>query len=486
MSYNYQVLLGFWGRVEFPLESYENKYFVKFDAPEALKAYVTGLTLLAANIDMEFTNKAVTTSVPLVGVPGWRVETADGGIPLYHLQWRIVKWECSKSNDKVGQNWCDVDAATGFITMRSVTYDTEDVNALWTCTVEVDLLAIDGIKPIVTRSFTINASWPTAGSSLPTTILQYYQKKTILFDETIRLGVAAHGGHDQQGWGVTYWEIPSVSKKYLRFRGKLNGDGTAKDDSRSVLIQARQQATPPHEPAVVIAHYFPGYATGRFEIEIISDMIQMSDNCIEAAYVGNSLSTAQLYLLSNCGNQWFNNDLNNARDLDAVMVSAVIHNSFSVGYPITGSGDAPTTVTGMDLSHLEYRLVDSNYVPIKLQSPMYLTLKVDAADDPVKDISMWRGKLPKDAPTPEQKAQMELQQAQAQQQEMIQKQKMEGLTDLLARALNRAADQQAETEQVEQAVEPIVQEQPQPEQPMQEMVEQNQAERDSWMAGNFW
>jgi hypothetical protein len=133
-------------------------------------------------------------------------------------------------------------------------------------------------------------------------------------------------------------------------------------------------------------------------LTVITDQIQMEDWSIEAPYVGNSMSTSQLYLLSNCGNQWFNNDLNNTVDLDAVMVSAVIHNSFSVGLPITGSGDAPTMVTGCDLSHLEYRLVDSNYVPIKLQSPMFLTLKVDAAEDPAKDVSMWKGKLPRDAP----------------------------------------------------------------------------------------
>jgi hypothetical protein len=235
----------------------------------------------------------------------------------------------------------------------------------------------------------------------------------------------------------------------------LKDAGTCADDGRSVLVQARQDATLPDEYAEVIAYLYGKTSVGlqKFLIRIVSDQIEMSDWSVEAPYVGNSMSTPQLYLLSNCGNQWFNNDLNNGRDLDAVMVSAVIHNSFSVGYPITGSGDAPTTVTGMDLSHLEYRLVDSNYVPIKLQSPMYLTLKVDAADDPVKDISMWRGKLPKDAPTPEQKAQMELQQAQAQQQEMIHKQKVEGLTDLLTKALTRAADQEAQTEQVEQAAE---------------------------------
>jgi hypothetical protein len=127
--------------------------------------------------------------------------------------------------------------------------------------------------------------------------------------------------------------------------------------------------------------------------------------------------------------------------LDAVMVAAVIHNSFTVGYPISGAGDAPVLVTGCDLSHLEYALVDSNYYPIRLQSPMFLTLKVEAAENPIRDVSVWRGKLPRDAPTPQQKAEMERQKAEAQQKEVAQKQRMDGLTDLLQRALTRVAEE---------------------------------------------
>jgi hypothetical protein len=234
----------------------------------------------------------------------------------------------------------------------------------------------------------------------------------------------------------------------------MTPDGTCPGDGRSVVIQARQQETDPFL-AQVIAHYTYVAADmptqGVFEIEVVSDMIEMNDWSVEAPYVGNSMSTPQLYLLSNCGNQWFNNDLQRPHELDAVMVSAIIHNSFTVGYPISGVGDAPTIVTGCDLSHLEYELVDSNYYPIKLQSPLFLTLKVEAAEDPIRDVSPWKGKLPKDAPTPQQKAQMEAQQAAAQQQAQVQSQRLEGLTDLLSKALRKVAEEpQEQPEQPEE------------------------------------
>jgi hypothetical protein len=113
---------------------------------------------------------------------------------------------------------------------------------------------------------------------------------------------------------------------------------------------------------------------------------------------------------------------------------------------------------------------------------MYLTLKIDAAEDPVKDISQWKGKLPKDAPTPEQKAEMERQQAQAQQEEQAQKQRLDGLTNLLSRALTKVAE---EPPQPVQQPQPQPQPQAEPEQGRLQVIEQQETQ--DWMnSGRFY
>jgi hypothetical protein len=168
---------------------------------------------------------------------------------------------------------------------------------------------------------------------------------------------------------------------------------------------------------------------------------------IEAPYVGNSLSTPQLYLLANNGYQVFKNDLARPNFLESVQVAAVFQNTFSPGMYLSGGSDTPVTMNDMDLANVEYTLVDSNYHPIKLNSPMFITLKVDPVDDPARDISKWVGKLPKDAPTPQQKAQME---EQARQQQAAQAQKEEEekkkaqMADVLTRVLGNLVQQPPE------------------------------------------
>jgi hypothetical protein len=89
--------------------------------------------------------------------------------------------------------------------------------------------------------------------------------------------------------------------------------------------------------------------------------------------------------------------------LEVAQVSAVINNTFSPAYPITAVGNGAVIIDTMNLSNLSFQLVDGNFKPLRLLNPMYLTLDVRPADIlPYEDISQFNGKLPKDAPTPQQ------------------------------------------------------------------------------------
>jgi hypothetical protein len=89
-------------------------------------------------------------------------------------------------------------------------------------------------------------------------------------------------------------------------------------------------------------------------------------------------------------------------------VSATIANSFSAGYSISATGDASVQMPTTYLNNLSFRLVDSNFIPIKLLNPLYITISTTPVPISANnDISQWKGKMPSDAPTSEQKAKMD-------------------------------------------------------------------------------
>jgi hypothetical protein len=117
-----------------------------------------------------------------------------------------------------------------------------------------------------------------------------------------------------------------------------------------------------------------------------------------------------------------------------------------------------------DLSNLEFTLVDANYRAVRLLSPMFIIVKVEHAADPVQDISRWRGKLPKDAPTPKQRA-AQIQQAQMAAAETERKEEAAKRQEIVVGALSRAVSQflpptQPQVPQIPEVEEPQV---PQPE-----------------------
>jgi hypothetical protein len=103
----------------------------------------------------------------------------------------------------------------------------------------------------------------------------------------------------------------------------LNPDGTGHDDGRTIMIEANRNDTDkiwrPVISCIISGSESGGASYTRIlhkEIVVISDLIDMIDYGVEAPYVGNALSTHQMYLMSNCGNQLFKNSFQNPSNPD--------------------------------------------------------------------------------------------------------------------------------------------------------------------------
>ena len=104
--------------------------------------------------------------------------------------------------------------------------------------------------------------------------------------------------------------------------------------------------------------------------------------------VGMFLSTPVLYLASNLGSNSYKNMQKSTTSMRILMR---ITNSFFAKQPIVATnGDYTTTVRSSDLSDVRFILMDANYHVIKLLSPMYLTVEIEAIPDKLdyeKDFS---------------------------------------------------------------------------------------------------
>jgi hypothetical protein len=218
-------------------------------------------------------------------------------------------------------------------------------------------------------------------------------KSQIVFDEKVRLGIhLPQRDQNIDSVQVYRWWISDV--RLLRFTTPTNAAGDGIDDGRTVVVQALHHQTSRTQRAEVKA-IIANSVILTVDIEIVSDQVPYQANIIEAPYVGFSLSTPQLYLLTNIGYQVFKNSMLTPRILESVQVAAVLQNTFSVGMYMSGSGDFPITMNDADSSNLTYTLCDANYHPIKLLSPMYVVLKVEPTPNPNEDISQWNQLLPR-------------------------------------------------------------------------------------------
>ena len=105
-----------------------------------------------------------------------------------------------------------------------------------------------------------------------------------------------------------------------------------------------------------------------------------------AQSAGYLMLTPILYLVSNLGSKCYDNvDKNYCNHKILMRVS----NSFSANYPIiNGNAEFMSIVSSNALSDIEFKLVDANKHPIRLLSPMYLSVQVDSIDSTDEDAKI--------------------------------------------------------------------------------------------------
>ena len=105
-----------------------------------------------------------------------------------------------------------------------------------------------------------------------------------------------------------------------------------------------------------------------------------------AQSAGYPMLTPILYLVSNLGSKCYDNiDKNYCNHKILMRVS----NSFSANYPIiNGNAEFMSIVSSNALSDIEFKLVDANKHPIRLLSPMYLSVQVDSIDSTDEDAKI--------------------------------------------------------------------------------------------------
>ena len=97
--------------------------------------------------------------------------------------------------------------------------------------------------------------------------------------------------------------------------------------------------------------------------------------------VGFCLLTPILYLLSNIGAKSFKN--NSEDQIQSMKIVMQMDNSYSQNFPISyhNSGEYVSYVKSIDLSKLEFRLVDANLHDVKLLTPMWISISIEGIPD---------------------------------------------------------------------------------------------------------
>jgi hypothetical protein len=207
------------------------------------------------------------------------------------------------------------------------------------------------------------------------------------------------------------------------------------------------------DPATQSGSFKQSQAIITLEITVVNDQAPVIRQELEPPMVGSGLSTTELYLLSNCGTQSYRNSLEDGQTLMPAQVSAIISNAFSPSFPVQTSSDIIGKIPTSSLSNLWFRLVDANFVPIKLLNPLYLTLSVNPTMEGMEDLSPFLGKLPKDKPTPEKAQAMAKQQAEEAQAAEEQKQTSGIIQEVISGLVQQYKDQKVQEAQQQAAYE---------------------------------
>ena len=107
---------------------------------------------------------------------------------------------------------------------------------------------------------------------------------------------------------------------------------------------------------------------GLYDVSLpLTSVLEDDKYELRCVSVGHYLSTPILYLLATIGEKCFINDSANRKILMR------INNSYSANFPvISNNAEFSTYCLSNDFSDITFELVDANFKPVKLLSPMYL------------------------------------------------------------------------------------------------------------------
>jgi hypothetical protein len=432
MSYNFQLLLGFYGKVEWPLTSVTKKEWAQYNQDglpiKQISVTIDPIDICFYMVIDSASNQRQKSVFPLI------INTYDGTPPIYTTSYTFDKRQSniisldghldSWEDDNDHKGWVDINQQVGTMINKDTGCERGIIGGYPVQRVECTVHVSQGGTEVFKGTKTIyNNSYPADIKA------SQYQirpaKQTIVFDEIVRLAVNNDHWMSQGPLDAKIkWFIPEGYRAYLKFVGAVDQYGYGLDDMRTVQVQALHTAG----KAAVLAYcdaFDEELNPLTCYVDIISDQVQFESHVIEAPIVGCSLSTPQLYVQTNIGYQVFKNSLKEPKKLDAVQVCAVMQNTFAAGMYMNGGGDFPITMNDCDMSNLKFTLVDSNYHPIKLFNPLYMIIKVEPVKDPVEDISQWNGKLPINVPSIFQQQVMAQQQLLAQQIQQRQQQQVQ-------------------------------------------------------------
>jgi hypothetical protein len=341
-----------------------------------------------------------------------------------------------------------------------------DLKLVRQCTVRAKIYSGRTENPFMTletRFMALHRYTATSGTGNTEPPVYMIGKTTLLFGEATRLAAVPYAAITS---GLTeiktsIWTIDNT--EILTFYGQV-GD-TSYDQTISCTIQAGYKEGTTrvvlkswqwwkYNPQTTIGDWVQSQTQIWLEITVVNDQAPVIRQELEPPMVGAGLSTTELYLLSNCGSHSYRNSLDDGETLMPAQVSAIIPNAFSPSFPVQSSSDIIAKIPTASLSNLWFRLVDANFIPVKLLNPLYLTLSVNPATGvESEDITPFLGKLPRDLPTPEQKKKADEEAAAAKAAEEEQKQTAGLIQEVISGIVQQFKEQKAREAEQAQMVE---------------------------------
>ena len=164
------------------------------------------------------------------------------------------------------------------------------------------------------------------------------------------------------------------------FEGKIEIEANV-DNVKRLLLMSKEEFT------VNDMSYNTKMVSGFYNDSFpIKSSLRNEVHYVMAQSAGYSMLTPILYLVSKLGSRCYDNvDWNYGNHRVLMRVS----NSFTANYPIiNGNAEFVSIVSANALSDIEFKLVDANKHPIRLLTPMYLSIQVESIESTDEDAKI--------------------------------------------------------------------------------------------------